>query len=125
MKLLIELIGYGLILLALIHAMFPKAFDWKNQLASLTLINRQLMSVHTFFVALTVFLMGILCITSAKELLSTSLGKKNSHRTRHLLGDTFVHSALQVFPAAMERETTRNFYPYSILNHLVIHHHYF
>ena len=76
MKLLIELIGYGLILLALIHIIFPKAFDWKNELASLTLINRQLMTVHTFFVALTVFLMGILCISSAQDLLSTSLGKK-------------------------------------------------
>lgn len=76
MKLLIQLIGYGLILLALIHIIFPRVFDWKNQLASLTLINRQLMTVHTFFVALTVFLMGILCITSAEELLNTPLGKK-------------------------------------------------
>lgn len=76
MILLIQLIGYGLILLALIHAVFPKAFDWKSELATLTLINRQLMTVHTFFVALTVFLMGILCITSAQELLTTALGKK-------------------------------------------------
>ncbi len=76
MKLLIELIGYGLILLALIHIIFPKAFDWKKQLASLTLINRQLMTVHTFFIALTVFLMGLLCITSAHELLTTPLGRK-------------------------------------------------
>lgn len=76
MILLIELIGYGLILLALIHAIFPKAFDWKTELASLTLINRQLMTVHTFFVALTVFLMGVLCATSAQELFTTALGKK-------------------------------------------------
>ena len=76
MKLLIQFIGYGLILLALIHVIFPKVFDWKNQLANLTLINRQLMTIHTFFVALTVFLMGILCTTSAHELLTTSLGKK-------------------------------------------------
>ena len=76
MKLLIELIGYGLIFLALIHIIFPKAFDWKNQLATLTLINRQLMTVHTFFIALTVFLMGVLCITSAHELQTTPLGRK-------------------------------------------------
>jgi hypothetical protein len=76
MKLLIELIGYGLILLGLIHVIFPKAFDWKSELASLSLINRQLMTVHTFFVAFTVFLMGVLCISSAHELLTTSLGKK-------------------------------------------------
>lgn len=76
MKLLIELIGYGLILLGLIHVIFPKAFDWKNELAKLTLINRQLMTVHTFFIALTTLLMGILCISSAHELLTTTLGKK-------------------------------------------------
>lgn len=76
MKTLIQLIGYGLILLALIHAIFPRAFDWKNQLATLTLINRQLMTVHTFFIALTVFLMGVLCVTSADQLTTTPLGKK-------------------------------------------------
>jgi hypothetical protein len=76
MILLIQLIGYGLILLALIHAIFPKVFDWKNELATLTLINRQLMTVHTFFIALVVFLMGVLCITSAHELLTTDLGKR-------------------------------------------------
>ena len=76
MKLLIQLIGHGLILLALIHVIFPKAFNWKNQLATLSLINRQLMTVHTFFIALTVILMGVLCITSAHELLTTALGKR-------------------------------------------------
>ncbi|BAV06419.1 hypothetical protein FLA_2436 [Filimonas lacunae] len=34
------------------------------------------MYVHTFFVALVVFLIGILCISSSAELTSTSLGKK-------------------------------------------------
>lgn len=32
--------------------------------------------VHTFFIALTVILMGLLCLTSANELLQLSLGKK-------------------------------------------------
>lgn len=34
------------------------------------------MTVHTFFIALTVFLMGLLCITSADEIIETPLGKK-------------------------------------------------
>lgn len=34
------------------------------------------MGVHTFFVALTVFMMGLLCLTSAEDLISTSLGKR-------------------------------------------------
>ena len=42
----------------------------------MSLVNRQMMYVHTFFIALVVLLMGILCLTSAKELIETSLGKK-------------------------------------------------
>ena len=42
---------------------------------TLSLINRQMMIVHTFFIALTVFLMGLLCFTSSKELINTRLGQ--------------------------------------------------
>jgi hypothetical protein len=72
----IEIIGWLLILLALVHIIFPKYFKWKTELASLSLINREMMQVHTFFIALTVFGMGVLCIGSAEELVATSLGKK-------------------------------------------------
>ena len=34
------------------------------------------MYVHTFFIALTVMLMGLLCITSARQLIETDLGKR-------------------------------------------------
>ncbi|WP_345168782.1 hypothetical protein [Nibribacter koreensis] len=40
------------------------------------MINRQMMTVHTFFIALAVFLVGLLCITSAQELTQTTLGKR-------------------------------------------------
>lgn len=64
--------------LALAHAAFPKQFEWKKDLSSLSLINRQMMLVHTFFIALTVFLMGLLCLLSADELINTAFGKKIS-----------------------------------------------
>ncbi|RNL50189.1 hypothetical protein D7004_18430 [Pedobacter jejuensis] len=73
-----KVIGFLLIILALIHIVFPKYFDWVTELKSLSLINRQMMTIHTFFVALTVFLMGLLCLTSSKELIHTILGKKIS-----------------------------------------------
>jgi len=62
-------------LLALIHIVFPKYFKWKEELKSLSLINKQMMTIHTFFIALIVFLMGLLCLTSATELVETKLGK--------------------------------------------------
>lgn len=64
--------------LGLIHIFFPKYFNWDKELKSLSLINRQMMTVHTFFIALTVFLMGLLCFTSSTELIETNLGKKIS-----------------------------------------------
>lgn len=74
----INIIGIILILLALIHLVFPKYFNWKKELSSLTLINRQMMIVHTFFIALTVFLMGLLCVTCADDLVNTSFGRNIS-----------------------------------------------
>lgn len=78
MEFQINIIGYLLILLALIHVIFPKYFNWKEELNQLSLINKQVMQVHTFFIALTVLLMGILCVTSATEVITTSLGRKIS-----------------------------------------------
>src|SRR5690606_18802431 len=74
----IKIIGFLLIALALVHIIFPKYFNWGKELKFLSLINRQMMTVHTFFIAFTVFLMGLLCLTSANELIETNLGKKIS-----------------------------------------------
>lgn len=35
-----------------------------------------MMEVHTFFLALTVFLMGLLCLTSSNEIVETQLGRR-------------------------------------------------
>ena len=70
-----KIIGVLLMALALVHVIFPKYFNWKEELKSLSLINRQMMTVHTFFIALVVFLMGLLCLTSTTDLIETKLGK--------------------------------------------------
>jgi len=76
MEFQIKIIGILLIILALVHASFPKQFNWKQELGSLTTINRQLMYAHTFFIALVLLLIGLLCLTSANELIHTSFGKR-------------------------------------------------
>jgi len=78
MEIHIKIIGVLLMALALVHIAFPKYFNWDKELKSLSLINRQMMTVHTFFIALMVFLMGLLCLTSSSELIETKLGKKIS-----------------------------------------------
>lgn len=75
MELHLKVTGLLLIVLAMIHFVFPKYFNWAEELRSLSLINRQMMYVHTFFIALVVFLMGVLCLVSSRELIETELGK--------------------------------------------------
>ena len=76
MDLHLKIIGVLLILLALLHFSFPGYFKWKQELIGLSLINRQLMYIHSLFIALIIFLIGFLCLTSSNELLNTNLGKK-------------------------------------------------
>ena len=76
MELHLKIIGFLLMILALIHIIFPSYFKWKQELASLSIMNRQMMHVHSFFIAFTVFLMGLLCLTTSEELINTQLGKR-------------------------------------------------
>lgn len=76
MEINLIIIGIALIVLAVVHVIFPKYFDWEKELTNLSLINKEMMYVHTFFVALTVFLIGLLCLTSYNDLIHTALGKR-------------------------------------------------
>ena len=78
MELHLKIIGIILVLLATLHVIFPKYFNWKQELSSLSLINKQVMYVHTFFIALMVLLMGILCICCAADMVNTTLGRQVS-----------------------------------------------
>ncbi|MEM9929557.1 MAG: hypothetical protein AAF840_07050 [Bacteroidota bacterium] len=72
----LKIIGWLLMLLSLLHVFIPKRLDWKQDLAPLSLMNRQMMITHTIFIAITVFGIGLLCVVGTEDLLSTSLGKK-------------------------------------------------
>jgi hypothetical protein len=78
MELSIEIAGVLMIGLAALHAFFPRRFGWKTEFATIGLLSRQMMYVHTFFIALTILLMGVLCLTSAGDLVATPLGRRIS-----------------------------------------------
>jgi len=63
-------------ILALVHIIFPRYFDWKGDFKAVSLINKQMMYVHAFFVAVTVFLMGTLCVYCTEDIVNTRLGKQ-------------------------------------------------
>jgi hypothetical protein len=72
----LKLLGLLLMLLALAHAGFPRYFNWAGEMRAVSLINRQMMYIHTLFIALALLLMGGLCLSSAPELTGTSLGRR-------------------------------------------------
>jgi len=78
MEIHFKFVGILLMLLALIHIGFPKRFNWAEELKSLSLMNKQMMVVHTFFIALVVFLMGALSLFCSAELTTSTFGKKVS-----------------------------------------------
>jgi hypothetical protein len=76
MILQLKIVGVLLLLMALLHAGFPRYFNWVGELKSLSLINRQMMYIHTLFIALVLLLMGLLCLSCASDLITTELGRK-------------------------------------------------
>lgn len=72
----LKIIGVLLFVLGVTHAWFPRYFQWKQDLAPLSLMNRQMMYGHTFFIALTVIAVGALSFFCPGELITTALGKK-------------------------------------------------
>jgi hypothetical protein len=64
--------GVLLVALALFHGLLPKRFGWRAEMKTVSLLTRQIFYVHTFFIALTVGLMGALCLFFAAELLKPS-----------------------------------------------------
>lgn len=75
MEVHLKIIGALLILLAGLHAAFPRYFRWREELSGVSLFTRQLVYVHTFFIGFIVFLMGILCLVETDQLLTTPLGR--------------------------------------------------
>jgi len=57
------------------HIIIPKYFKWEQELASLSLITKQILYVHTFFIAFMVLLMGLLCLSYSYELVYDPFGR--------------------------------------------------
>ncbi len=63
-------------LLSFLHYFVPGYLDWKKDLAPISLMNRQMMKTHMIFIAIVVFAIGLLCVSSTNDLLTTPLGKR-------------------------------------------------
>lgn len=75
MEIHLKIVGSLLIALSLMHIIIPKYFKWEQELTSLTLITKQIVYVHTFFIAFIVLLMGLLCLNYPHELVYDPFGR--------------------------------------------------
>ena len=65
----LRIAGVLQLLLAVLHLGFPRRFQWREELARLSLLNRQMFHVHTFFVCFVLVLFGALSAFAADALL--------------------------------------------------------
>lgn len=65
----LRIAGLGLIVLAALHFAFPKRFHWKEELARLSPLNRQIFQVHVFFMVVVLLFFGSLSLFLADTLL--------------------------------------------------------
>ena len=65
----IQFVGALLLALGTAHIFFGRYFGWKQELASLSLLTRQVFIVHSFFIALVLALLGICSLFYADTLL--------------------------------------------------------
>lgn len=68
LELHLRIAGALLLLLTLVHVPMPRELRWKEDLAKLMPVNRQVFLVHNAFIVLTLVLMGSLALVYAPEL---------------------------------------------------------
>ncbi len=66
----LKIAGSLMLSLSALHLVFPKRFRWKEDLAQLQDLNRQIFYVHCFFICLVLCLMGGLCLFFTDQFLS-------------------------------------------------------
>ena len=62
LELPIQIAGLLHLLLAVAHVFMPKRFGWKEELARLSLLNRQIFLVHCLFIVVVLVLFGVLSL---------------------------------------------------------------
>lgn len=75
MEVHVRIVGVLLIMLALMHVGLPRYFRWRHEAAFLSLVTKQILYVHTFFIGFVVLLMGVLCIGYTSALVHDAFGK--------------------------------------------------
>ncbi len=67
----LKIVGALLLTLGLAHSMFARYFKWREELARLSLLTRQIFLVHCFFIALLLVMIGVCSLFYTDALLAS------------------------------------------------------
>lgn len=87
----LRIAGVLQILLALAHFDFPRRFGWREELAGVSLLARQVFYVHMFFVCVALALFGTLSLLAPDALL------ERTRLSRLVLGGILLFWLLRLF----------------------------
>jgi hypothetical protein len=65
----LRLVGVLMLVLAALNVYLPRYFNWRTELASLSLINRQIMRVHAGFICVLLVMFAGLALLCTRDLL--------------------------------------------------------
>ena len=65
----LRIVGVLMALLTLVNLFVPRRFHWREEMARLSLLNRQVFQVHAIFLIVTLALFSALLLTTAPSLL--------------------------------------------------------
>ena len=72
LRLHVQIVGALLLSLGLLHAFFNRYFGWDKELASISVLTRRIFFVHSFFIGLSLVMMGAGSIFCVDALLQPS-----------------------------------------------------
>ena len=68
----LRVVGIAMAALVVVNLVVPGRYRWREELALLSLLNRQIFQVHGFFIVLTLALFSALLLTCGEALLAPS-----------------------------------------------------
>ena len=100
----LRIAGAMQIALALLHLDFGRRFHWREELARVSLLNRQMFYVHTFFLCVVLALIGSLSLFAPAALLEPSrLARLVLGGNRRVLGAAALLPMVRLRPESVAR----------------------
>jgi hypothetical protein len=76
----VRVVGVFMAILVVVNLFVPGRLHWREEMARLSLVNRQIFEVHSIFIVLTLALVSALLLTSGDTLLQrTRLSRFSGH----------------------------------------------